>query len=188
MTERASSGTTKATMNIEMSSAAAMVIESVLKNAPVTPERKSQRNENDHGREARSHQRPQELLTGRQHRVLSERDVVIGPRQRPRAARNMLHHDDRVVDDEADRGRHAAERHDVEALPSSLQQQDRGGEHGRHDQDGDERDLASCAGRATARAPASTTPIRIASRTLPADSTTSVLWSYQFATVTPSGI
>ena len=39
MTDRDSNGTTKATMSMEMSSAAAMVIASVLENAPVMPER-----------------------------------------------------------------------------------------------------------------------------------------------------
>src|ERR1700720_4125671 len=39
MTERESTGTTKATMSMEMSNAAAMVIARVFENAPVTPER-----------------------------------------------------------------------------------------------------------------------------------------------------
>ncbi len=41
--------------------------------------------------------------------------------------------------------------------------------------------------KASSTPPASTSPIRIASRTLPVDSVTSVLWSYHFTNLTSGG-
>ena len=51
----------------------------------------------------------------------------------------MLDHDDDVVDQQPDRGRDAAEGHDVEAHAEDAQHQHRGRQCGRYDDDGDER-------------------------------------------------
>ena len=54
---------------------------------------------------------------------------------------NMLDHDDRVVDDQPHRGRHAAESHHVEAHVKNIEQQHRGREHAGHGNGRDQRDL-----------------------------------------------
>ena len=96
-----------------MTSAAAMVSDSALKNAPVTPDRKaSGRNTSkvamldpvSGGRNSRA---------GRQHGVIAPGRLADAAGAGP--AREVLDHGDHVVDHQADRGRDAAQRHDVEA-------------------------------------------------------------------------
>ena len=102
------------------------------------------------------------------------------------APHDVLDHHDGVVDDQPDRRRHAAQRHDVEAHVQDVEQQHGRGQHGGTAIDGDQRDL-EVAQEEQQHSAASTTPMRMASRTLPAEATISSLWSYQLAIVTPAG-
>ena len=98
----------------------------------------AERDEDDQGREARAGERRHELARGGQHGGLAG-DLAVGVLGAG-AAGDVLDHDDHVVDQQADGGRDAAERHDVEAEAERAEHEDRGRERGRDDQHRDQRD------------------------------------------------
>ena len=116
--------------------AAAMVSDSALKNAPVTPERNA---------------------SGTKITMVAADDPTSGRRNSPAAATHalpcrcsppavqppldVLDHHDRVVDDQADGRRHAAQGHDVEAHSSTYSSSTVAASTAGTDERGDERDL-----------------------------------------------
>ena len=110
MMPRASSGTVKAVRMKEMISAEAIVSDRNLKNAPVMPERKAS------GTKMMMVARLEPNSGLRNSRAACEhRRVRVLDAGHARAARDVLDHDDHIVDQQADGRRDAAERHDVEA-------------------------------------------------------------------------
>ena len=113
---------------------AAMVIESALKNAPVTPDSKAS------GAKMMIVEKddPAKGRVNSGHRVNDRLWVfILGAAQAPD---NMLDHDDRVVDDKANRCRHTAERHDVETHVHDAKEKHSDREHHRHCRGRDQRD------------------------------------------------
>ncbi len=100
----------------------------------------AERHEHDQRCQTRPCQRGHEFASGRQH------GVAPGNRARPvgtvgpGAARDVFDHDDHVVDQQTDRGRDAAQRHDVEAQAEHAQHQHRRRERRRNDHHGDQGD------------------------------------------------
>ena len=91
--------------------------------------------------QARAGQRHHELACGRHHRCRANRRAVIGIREARRCTvRDMLDHDDHVVDEQTNGGSDAAERHDVEAELQHRQQEDGHCKRRRHDDQRDERE------------------------------------------------
>ena len=118
-----------------MTRLAAMVSDSALKKAPVTPER------NASGAKMMMVE-AEEPASGRVNSRWPPSRGRGGARpRRPQAPDDVLDHDDGVVDDQPHRRRHAAQRHDVEAHVQDVEQQDGGRQHAGDDDGGDEGDL-----------------------------------------------
>ena len=116
----------------DVSSAVPTVMASAWKNVPGDAGDRNQRQKHDDRRDRRTDQR---------HADLGDR---AADRVRAALAGVAVHHDvldddDRVVDHEADRGREAAERHQVEALAHHAQRDEGDRERRRNHQAGDER-------------------------------------------------
>ena len=118
--------------------------------------------------------------------ALSTRSAVVAGPLNAGDADNMLRHHNRVINDQPNRRRHAAQGHDVEVLPQQVEKQ-----------------TVTLSTSGTARAAirvifesrrksnstiaASETPISTASRTLVAEATIRSLWSYQLGIFTSGG-
>ena len=105
----------KAVSSHEMTRAEAIVSARNLKNAPVTPDRKAS------GRKMMIVARLDPSSGGKNSRAASKhRRMRLGKAGHAGAARDVLDHDDDVVDQQTDRGGDAAQRHDVEAHPQAT--------------------------------------------------------------------
>ena len=156
--QRASNGISVSASTSEASTATDKRERQRAEELPDDAREQAQRREHDHGRQRRADDRRVELAQSR---------------RRPRAADpscdaavDVLHHDHRVVDHQADGDRQAAHRHQVDRL-AEQPHEEKGGEHGERQGDrGDQRSAASRAGTASRTSTASKPPIRMASRTL----------------------
>ena len=99
------------------------------------PAEKSEREKDDDRGGGGTHERSGEFVARRQHAFVSRALAAAEP------AHDVFDHHDGVVDDQPDRRRHPAERHDVEAHVHDVEQEHGRGERGRHRQCGDQRDL-----------------------------------------------
>ncbi len=93
----------------------------------------TQRQEHDQRGKAGPGQRPHEFARRRQNRF-----AAVGHRRCAGTARDVLNHDDGIVDHQSYRGGDPAERHDVEAHAEHIQQQHARGQRSRHHQRGDQ--------------------------------------------------
>ena len=136
----------------EMISADAIVSARNLKNAPVTPERK------DSGRKMMIVARL-DPRSGEKNSRAAQQDRACGWLEAgyAGAARNMLDHDDDIVDQKTDRRGNAAQGHDVEGHP-----QDRENEDG-YSIDSGTTIIATSATRQLRRKPSTTIPAKIKS-------------------------
>ena len=102
----------------EISTATERLSESARKNWPGTPDEQAQRREHDDSGQRRAEERCQQLL----HRVDHAAAALAG------APMDILHDDHRIVDDEADRDRQPAHRHQVDRAAEQPHESER-----RHD-------------------------------------------------------
>ena len=90
---------------------------------------KRERQEDDDGRQARSHQRRQDLREAARGRIRRDGFLAVPV--------DVLDHHDRVVGDEPERGGDACERHQIERLPEEAEPES---DDGHAERDGDDRD------------------------------------------------